>query len=93
MLKEANLEVYLKLDEQTRAKRIQNREGGDLEEIKKFTQMRDFEDSRRYKQLYNIDNNVFDFVDLEIDTGINNPEQVVNIILNKLKEKNFIEEF
>jgi len=92
MLKEANLKVYLKLDEQTRAKRIQNREGGDLEEIKKFTQMRDFEDSRRYKQLYNIDNNVFDFVDLEIDTGINNPEQVVNIILNKLKEKNFIEE-
>ena len=93
MLKEANLKVYLKLDEQTRAKRIQNREGGDLEEIKKFTQMRDFEDSRRYKQLYNIDNNVFDFVDLEIDTGINNPEQVVNVILNKLKEKNFIEEF
>ncbi|MCQ2610189.1 MAG: cytidylate kinase family protein [Treponema sp.] len=92
MLKEADLKVYLKLDEDTRAKRILNREGGDLEEIKKFTQMRDSEDSRRYKTLYDIDNNNYDFVDLVIDTGTNNPEQIVEIILNKLKEKGLVEE-
>lgn len=91
MLKEADLKIYLKLDENTRAQRILNREGGNLEEIKNFTQMRDSEDSRRYKQLYNIDNNVFDFVDLEIDTGINNPEQIVQIIINKLDQMGFVE--
>uniref|UniRef100_UPI00298E8F2B (d)CMP kinase n=1 Tax=Treponema sp. TaxID=166 RepID=UPI00298E8F2B len=92
MLKEADLKVYLKLDPDTRAKRILNREGGDLEEIKKFTQMRDSEDSRRYKELYNIDNSVYDFVDVEIDTGVNNPEQVAAIILNKLIEKGLVEQ-
>ena len=92
MLKEADIKVYLKLDEDTRAKRILNREGGDLEEIKKFTQMRDSEDTRRYKELYNIDNENYDFVDVEIDTGVNNPEQVASIILNKLKDMGLVEE-
>lgn len=92
MLKEADIKVYLKLDEDTRAKRILNREGGDLEEIKKFTQMRDSEDTRRYKELYNIDNENYDFVDIEIDTGVNNPEQVASSILNKLKDMGLVEE-
>ena len=92
MLKEADIKVYLKLDEDTRAKRILNREGGDLEEIKKFTKMRDSEDTRRYKELYNIDNENYDFVDIEIDTGVNNPEQVASIILNKLKDMGLVEE-
>lgn len=92
MLKEADLKVYLKLDEDTRAQRILNREGGDLEEIKKFTQMRDSEDTRRYKELYNIDNCTYDFVDVEIDTGKNNPQQVADIILKKLVEMGLVEE-
>lgn len=92
MLKEANLKVYLKLDEETRAKRILKREGGNLDEIKKFTKMRDSEDTRRYKKLYNIDNENFEFADLIIDTGVNNPNQVASIILNKLKEMNLVEE-
>src|SRR5574344_2446243 len=37
MLKEADLKVYLIASDELRAKRILNREGGDLEEIKKFT--------------------------------------------------------
>ena len=36
MLKEADLKVYLKLDDDIRAKRIFNREGGDIEEIKTY---------------------------------------------------------
>lgn len=92
MLKEADLKIYLKLDENTRAERILNREGGSLEEIKKFTQMRDSEDSRRYKKLYNIDNNEYDFADLIIDSGKNNPDQIVNKIIDELKNKKFITE-
>lgn len=92
MLKEADLKVYLFASDETRAKRILNREGGDLEKIKEFTAMRDSEDSRRYKKLYDIDNNKYDFCDLIIDTANYNPEQIVNLILDELKKKGFIED-
>ena len=49
MLKEADLKVYLFASDETRANRILNREGGDLQKIKDFTAMRDSEDTRRYK--------------------------------------------
>ena len=92
MLKEADLKVYLFASDETRAKRILNREGGDLEKIKEFTAMRDSEDSRRYKKLYDIDNNKYDFCDLIIDTANYNPEQIVNLNLDELKKKGFIED-
>lgn len=92
MLKEADLKVYLFASDDTRANRILNREGGDLQQIKDFTSMRDSEDSKRYLKLYNIDNNKYDFVDLFIDTANYNPEQIVDLILEELKKRNFISE-
>lgn len=91
MLKDADFKVYLELDEETRAKRIFNREGGDLNAIKEFTRMRDSEDSRRYRKLYNIDNSSYGFVDLTVDTSSHSPEQIVEQILNRLIEKNLVE--
>lgn len=91
MLKEADLKVYLAADDDVRAQRILNREGGSLEEIKKFTAMRDSEDSRRYKNLYNIDNASFDFADMKIDTTVFTPEQIVEKILRELEKRNLIE--
>ena len=91
MLKEADLKVYLYASDDTRAKRILNREGGDLEQIKSFTSMRDSEDSKRYLKLYNIDNNKYDFCDLIIDTANYNPEQIVDLILAELKKRNLID--
>ena len=90
MLKEADFKVYLYASDEVRANRVYTREGGDLEEIKSFTAMRDSEDSRRYKKLYNIDNNKYDFVDLFIDTSKYNPEQIVGLILEELKKKDLI---
>ena len=90
MLKEADFTVYLSADEDVRAKRIQNREGGSLEDIKAFTKMRDAEDSSRYKALYNIDNNDYRFCDIIINTAEYNPEQIVELIVQKLVEKKFI---
>lgn len=92
MLKEADLKVYLYASDDTRAKRILNREGGDLQEIKDFTSMRDSEDSRRYMKLYQIDNNKYDFCDLIIDTANYNPEQIVGLIIDELKKKSLISE-
>ncbi len=91
MLKEADLKVYLLASDDTRAKRILNREGGDLEKIKDFTAMRDREDSARYKKLYNINNNDFDFADIKIDTANYNPEQIVELILSELEKRALIQ--
>lgn len=90
MLKEADLKVYLYASAETRASRILNREGGDLQEIMDFTAMRDSEDSKRYLKLYNIDNNDYQFADLIIDTSKYNPEQIVNLILEELVSKQLI---
>lgn len=92
MLKEADLKVYLFARDETRAKRILNREGGDLQKIKDFTAMRDSEDTRRYKKIYNIDNNDYAFSDLIIDTANYNPEQIVELIVAELKNRNLISE-
>lgn len=92
MLKEADLKVYLYASDKTRAERVFNREGGDLEEIARFTAMRDSEDSRRYKKLYDIDNSKYDFADLIIDTALYTPEQIVELILAEIKKRGFIDQ-
>lgn len=93
VLKEADLKVYLYASDQTRAQRIFNREGGDIEEIKKFTAMRDGEDSRRYQKLYQIDNNDYEFADLIIDTAKYKPKQIVKIICRELKKRKLVKGF
>ena len=90
MLKEADFKVYLYASDEIRAKRILNREGGNLQEIMNFTSMRDSEDSKRYKKLYNIDNNKYDFSDFIIDTSLYNPEQIVDLILEELKKRSLV---
>ena len=90
VMEKADLKVYLYASDETRAQRVFNREGGDLQQIKDFTAMRDREDTGRYKTFYGIDNNNYDFVDLIIDTANYNPEQIVDLILNKLEEKGLI---
>lgn len=90
MLGEADLKVYLYASDETRAGRVFNREGGDLEDIKRFTAMRDKEDTGRYKRFYNIDNNNYSFADMIIDTGKYNPEQIVELILKELEKRSLV---
>ena len=91
MLEEADLKVFLLADEEVRARRILNREGGDLDEIKAFTTMRDREDSQRYQRLYNIDNNDYSFCQLVIDTACHNPEEIVELILQELLRRGLVQ--
>lgn len=90
MLKEADLKVYLFASDQTRANRVFNREGGDLQAIKDFTAMRDQEDTSRYKEFYGIDNNDYQFVDIVIDVNNKTPDEIVQIIVDKLVEKGLV---
>ena len=92
MLKEADLKVYLSASDETRALRVYNREGGDLQQIKDFTAMRDREDTGRYKEFYGIDNNDYSFCDLIIDVNKKNPEEIVGIIIEELLKRNLVRE-
>lgn len=90
MLPEADLKIYLNASAETRAKRILNREGGDLAEITSFTEMRDREDTRRYIELYKIDNTDYSHADMIIDTENVLPEAIVETILAELEKRELI---
>ena len=81
MLDDADLKVYLTAKLETRAARITNREGGNMEAVAAFTEERDRQDSNRYLRIYNIDNNNYEFADLIIDTENNNPENIAQLII------------
>lgn len=85
MLPEADLKVYLRASADTRARRIQRREGGDLEEIKTFTAERDRQDSARYRALYDIDNDDLSRADLVIDTDQVGAEAIADRIVAALR--------
>lgn len=76
--------VWLEADIEIRASRIARREG-DAEEI--LTQIRTREqcESKRYKDIYGIMLQNTDFYDMIIDTSKIPAEEVVNLILEKLK--------
>jgi cytidylate kinase len=90
MLEKADCKVYLYADDEVRVKRIHGREGGDIEAIRRFTSVRDSEDTRRYAKLYNIDNNAYHFADMVIDTAKYTPEEIVEVILGGLLERGLV---
>ncbi len=85
-MKEADLKVYLVASDEERARRIVRREGGSLEERMAQTRARDSKDSARYKRIYGIDNSDTSVADLVIDTEGKTPQQIVDIIINKINE-------
>ena len=85
ILKEADLKIYLDANPQTRAARIVNREGGNLEEVAAFTANRDKKDHDRYLRLYGIDTDDFQFVDLVVDAGNYTAEQIRDMIVERAK--------
>jgi cytidylate kinase len=81
MLKDADVKVYLRASPAVRAARIVKREGGDLAEKARFTEIRDRHDHDRYLKLYNIDNDRYDFADLVIETDCLGIDEVVERII------------
>ena len=81
ILKDADVKVYLRASPAVRAARIVKREGGDLAEKARFTELRDRHDHDRYLALYNIDNDRYDFADVIIETDNLGIEEVVDRII------------
>jgi cytidylate kinase len=92
MLKEADFRVYLHAEHAVRAKRIHEREGGVLDEIHHFTAIRDAEDSRRYRELYAIDNDDTQIADLVVDTTKHDPVAIVALIVAAMQAKGLVSE-
>lgn len=85
MLKDADLKIFLNASAETRAGRILEREGGNLEDVMRETEKRDSSDSGRYKDIYQIDNNSYEFADLIINTDKFDQYQVADIIIAAAK--------
>ena len=87
MLDEADLKVYLRAAPEIRAKRIAEREGGDIDSVAAFTEERDRQDRERYLRIYGIDNDDYGFADLVVDTDSLDPRRIADLIIAKLTEK------
>lgn len=75
LLEEADIRVFLRGSLETRARRIQQREGGSMKDLLGATALRDKRDRERYRRLYGIDNHDYSKADLVIDTdGLDAPQ-------------------
>ena len=86
LLDEADLKIYLNAEPDTRAERIAKREGGDMREVAVFTAERDRQDHERYLRIYGIDTDDYSFVNLVINTDNVTPQQITDIIIERVKK-------
>lgn len=84
VLHAADIKVYLTASPDVRARRIQTREGGSLEEVRAATTRRDQRDRSRYLRLYDIDTDSYQFADLVIDTEKYRPDEIVDRIVARI---------
>lgn len=87
MLESASYKVYLKASAPVRARRIQKREGGTIEEVEEKTARRDKSDHERYLSLYGINNYDHTKADFVVDTDAYTAEEVAELILADMKHR------
>jgi cytidylate kinase len=83
---EADFKILLTAPLQTRAERISRREGKNIEEVLKETQIREESEARRFLQLYGIDVNDFSVFDLILNTGRLSEKQTKEIIVSAVEK-------
>jgi len=80
------LKVLIDADLETRARRIVNREEGEIEKRKKEIQKREESEAKRYKKYYKADLKDKSIYDLVIDSTNKTPEEIVEFIIQKLEK-------
>ena len=81
--------IWLDCEEEERMRRVVEREGGEMKDKKKETKERMESEKRRYEKFYGIkldDKSIYDMI---IDTTNTPPEKIVEMILEKMREKGF----
>jgi cytidylate kinase len=87
LLKDADLKVYLAASPEVRARRIAEREGIGYDASLKSMMRRDELDYARYRRIYRIDTDSYDFADLIIDTEKMDPRAETRAIVSALAAK------
>ncbi len=78
--------IWLKVDEEIRAKRVQKREGGELAHVLFSIKQRVEKDEIRFKKFYNISLNDMSPYSLIIDCNQKSPEKIAEEVIKHLKE-------
>jgi predicted cytidylate kinase len=78
--------ISIDTDVKIRVIRIINRENGNFKDRKKEIIKREKSEAKRYKKYYNIDIKDNSIYDLIIDSGDKTPEEIVDIILEKIEK-------
>ncbi|MFP4051528.1 MAG: (d)CMP kinase [Thermoplasmata archaeon] len=82
--------VWIEASLDTRVRRIADREGyteDEIEELKGKVKKREASERKRYKKYYDIDINDTSFYDLVISSEDNNPEEIVEAIMEGVKDE------
>jgi cytidylate kinase len=91
LLKHAEIKVYLEASLRVRAARIARRENKDFSTAYKETNERDRKDHNRFYRLYAIDNTLYDFADLIVDTEEGDQYYVTHTIIDYIRKRGFID--
>ena len=82
----ASLKIFIDAELETRIGRIIKREKGDFDRRKQEIIKREKSEATRYKKFYTIDISDTSIYDLVIDSSNKKPEEIVEIILEKIKK-------
>jgi CMP/dCMP kinase len=89
---EADFRIWVDAPLEVRAKRLAKRDGFSLDEALEHIKQRDANNRERYLKLYKIDIMEHEKFDLEVNSGENTPEEMVEITIRELKEKGVLGE-
>ncbi len=81
-----SFKVWLEAPLKVRIKRIADREGEDVNDVRDKTVKRERSEFHRYKKYYGIDLNDISLYDIVIDSVENRPEEIVDKILEGVKD-------
>ena len=74
--------VYITATPEIRAKRIQQRDGGNFKSVLSAMLIREESERRRYRELYNVNYDNLDIYELVINSDIMLPDEIVHRILD-----------
>jgi len=88
---DADLKIFLTASDEIRFERISKRDKIDSRKVEEYVRERESVFRKRVKRVYGIDYWSPKWYDLIVDTSNLSPEQIVDIIIEKLKSKKLIQ--
>ncbi len=80
-----SLKIYIDADPKIRAKRVNERDGGDIEKVIVQMRIREGSEVKRYLKYYNIDPRMKNHYDMIVDSSSITPDEEADLIISKLE--------